>query len=236
MVVIAIDTSQRLGGVALARHGVVLGGERFGAESSHLVEIGRTLDSLLSRHGLGVGDVDRIAVVSGPGSFTGLRIGLSFVKGLHAGLGADVVTIGTLALLALPHLDRYETVCTMVDAHRHEVYAAVFTRTPAAAPRSEARVVAAPCAMDPRVFLEGLPGAPAFFVGSGVLRYLDVVRPFAAASVLADPLDQGPSTEHLARIAHRLAPLSHDAVRSLEPDYIRSSAAELKRLKPINRK
>jgi tRNA threonylcarbamoyladenosine biosynthesis protein TsaB len=234
MVVAAIDTSHRVGGVALARDGDVLASARFGAESSHLVELGRTLDRLLAENGLAARDVERLALVRGPGSFTGLRIGMAFVKGLCAGLGADVVTVGTLELLALPHLDHHETVCTLVDAFKKEVYGAVFGRAGAESPAVRARVVVPPCAMEPRRFLDALPSKPALFVGSGVARYLDVVRAAVVGAVVADASDSPPSVEHLARVAHRLEPLTRPGVRSLEPDYIRSSGAKLKRLKPID--
>jgi tRNA threonylcarbamoyladenosine biosynthesis protein TsaB len=233
VVVISIDTSQRLGGVALAHAGRLLGSERFGAESSHLVELGRAIERLLAAHDLSVSNVDRLALVSGPGSFTGLRIGMAFVKGLHAGLRADVVTIGSLVLLALPHLEEHERVCAMIDAHKSEVYAAVFgRRTGETAPAARAEVVVPPCAMAPRRFLDLLPGRPSAFVGSGVARYHDVVEPFAAGAVVKP--DESPSPAHLALIAHRLEPLDEARLRSLEPTYIRSSEAELKRLRPID--
>jgi hypothetical protein len=68
-------------------------------------------------------------------------------------------------------------------------------------------------------------------VGSGAARYHDDVARLVPAARLAEPLTQDPPVEHLARVAHRLEALSADAVRGLEPDYIRSSEAELKRLR-----
>jgi len=155
---------------------------------------------------------------------------MAFVKGLYAGLGADVVTLGTLELLALPYLGASATVCVLVDAFKQEVYGALYA--PGAGPR--ARVVVPPCAMEPRRFLDALPSAPALFVGSGVARYEDVVRDAVPGAALADPCNVTPSVEHFARIAHRLEPLPRDGVRTLEPDYIRSSGARLARLKPID--
>jgi tRNA A37 threonylcarbamoyladenosine modification protein TsaB len=159
---------------------------------------------------------------------------MAFVKGLCAGLGAEVVTVGTLELLALPRFDRHETVCTLVDAFKGEVYGAVFARAGAGLPAVRARVVVPPCAMEPARFLDALPSAPSLFVGTGVARYIDVVREKVPRATIAQPADTPPSVEHLALVAHLLDPLSRDGVRALEPDYIRSSGATLKRLKPVD--
>ena len=88
MVILAVDTSLQVGSVALARDGTVLGTERFDEPSSHLVALGGAVERLLAAAGLAASDVARVAVVTGPGSFTGLRIGLAFAKGLHAATGA----------------------------------------------------------------------------------------------------------------------------------------------------
>lgn len=236
MVVLSLDTSQRVGSAALARDGKLLGDERFGAASSHLVELGLAIDRMLARNRLEIAQVDRLALVAGPGSFTGLRIGMAFAKGLHAGLGLEVATIGSLELLALPHLATHATVCAMLDAHKREVYAAVYAR--AGASRTGAAALVAPRAIGAAAFMtvvgNELPSPPAFFVGSGVLRYRDDVAasPAATGAAYAEPLDQPPSAAHLACLAHRLEPLPRERVRTLEPDYLRSSEAELKRLKP----
>lgn len=242
MVIVAVDTSQRIGGVALARDGEVLGEARFGAEASHLVELGAAVEGLLEPHGAdaptrGAAGIDRVALVSGPGSFTGLRIGMAWAKGLHAATGVELVTMGTLELMALPHLQTHETVCAMLDARKGEVYAAVFARPGGdEAPLRRARVIVAPCAMPAARFMARLPEAPALFTGSGVVRYredVEVGMPSAPAHriAFAEPLDAPPPVAHLARVAHRLVPLGPASIPALEPDYIRPSEAELKRLK-----
>jgi tRNA threonylcarbamoyl adenosine modification protein YeaZ len=141
VVVLSIDTSHPEGSVALAAAGVARGHRRFGASSSHLLDLGRCADELLRDNGLAVGDIERVALVKGPGSFTGLRIGLAFVKGLVAALDADVVTVGTLELLAMPLLDANQrrAVCAMVDARKEEVYGAIYGEMEDAAVREITR-------------------------------------------------------------------------------------------------
>jgi tRNA threonylcarbamoyladenosine biosynthesis protein TsaB len=239
MVTLALDTSQAVGSVALSRDGAVLGAEHFRAPSSHLVALGRTVEHLLVVHGLAPADVDRLAVVVGPGSFTGLRIGLSFVKGFHAARGAEVVTIESLRLLALPLLSEHARVCALVDARRGEVYAAVYeraTEAERAADPSAARAVVPPCAREPEALLASLAAAPDAFAGSGALAHRGAIAArFPLAAV--DETDEGlPSTACLAAIAHGMHALGHAAIRDLEPTYVRPSGAERVRLRAHTRR
>jgi tRNA threonylcarbamoyladenosine biosynthesis protein TsaB len=234
MVVVAIDTSHSAGSAALARDGVVVSRATFGEGGSHLVELGRTVDGLLSGVGLGAGDIDRVAFVIGPGSFTGLRIGLSWVKGLHAALGVDVVTMGTLELLALPLLAETASVCAMVDARRDEIYGACFSQpTMRDGVAIGAAASIAPVAQAPAAFVERLDAAVEVFVGTGVARYRSLLDGFAGARFVDAPGDALPSTAHLAAIAGHLGALPHDRVRTLEPSNLRGSAARKRKLRPI---
>jgi tRNA A37 threonylcarbamoyladenosine modification protein TsaB len=144
--------------------------------------------------------------------------------------------MGTLELMALPHLERNDSVCTMLDARKGEVYAAVYARSRhgGGAPLSRARAMVPPCAMTAVRFVSTLSEPPALLVGSGVLRYRDEIAgamTAAGPTQFANPLDAPPPVAYLASIAHRLSPVPRDAVAALEPDYVRSSEAELKRLR-----
>jgi len=234
MVTLAVDTSQPIGSAALARDGVLLGVERFHEPSSHLVALGHAVEHLLAAHRLSPADVGRLAIVIGPGSFTGLRIGLAFVKGFHAARGADVVAIDALRLLALPLLSTYPRVCAMIDARRREVYAAVYERASEderAENPAAARVGLAPCALGPADLLASLGAAPDAFAGSGALAHrAEITATFPLAAIPES--DAGaPSTPHLATIAHRMRALDPAEIRDLEPNYIRASGAERVRLR-----
>ncbi|HET6349776.1 MAG TPA: tRNA (adenosine(37)-N6)-threonylcarbamoyltransferase complex dimerization subunit type 1 TsaB [Candidatus Krumholzibacteria bacterium] len=234
MVTLALDTSHPVGSVALARDGSVLGTERFQEPSTHLVSLGHAVDHLLASVSLTPAGIDRIAVVTGPGSFTGLRIGLSFAKGLHAARATPLVTINALHLLALPLLGRGR-VCAMIDARRGEVYAAIYERDPSAdaAHPAAAREVSAPHARTPETWLATLDSAPDVFVGTGVAAFRAPITAAFPGAFIAEEIY--PSTAHLASIAHRLAPLEEAAVRTLEPFYVRPSGAERKRLRTHGR-
>jgi len=171
LVVLAVDTSHPLGSVALALDGEKRGEARFGDEASHLVELPRTVDRLLRENGMEASGIDRVALVIGPGSFTGLRVGLSYVKGLYAGLKADVVTIGTLELLALPLLGENKTVCAMVDASKGEVYGAVYEGASSDGKQSAARALVAPQVLSPEKLLQAARPYSPLYAGSGTVRY-----------------------------------------------------------------
>ena len=108
MITLALDTSHAVGSVALARDGAVLGEATFSAPATHLVELARAVERLLGENRLSARDVARVAVVLGPGSFTGVRIALAFAKGLAAA-GTELVGMSSLQALARPLLDRHRS-------------------------------------------------------------------------------------------------------------------------------
>ncbi len=261
MIILAIDTSASEGSITLSIDGQLTGPVHFGMEDSHLVSIGSTVDSLLKGQGVDIGDVGRIALVSGPGSFTGLRIGMAFAKGVHAALGTEVVTISSLELLACSLMKDHDLVCPMIDARKEEVYTALYrpleksleeipeSKTQAGMKQAEIiEVLISPRVISPSTFLEELESGTAFengslntdilsktpilFVGTGAVRY----RGCLSSSAVAKPVfiageANTVSTPTLARMAEILFPLRAAEIPTLEPYYIRASDAELKRLK-----
>ena len=229
MVTLALDTSHPVGSVALARDGELLGAETFREPASHLVALGQTVDHVMSAARLAPSELDGIAIVTGPGSFTGLRIGLSFAKGLHAATGAQMVAVNALHLLAMPVMKNAKRVCAMIDARRGEVYAALYERGDGA----HGREVSPPDAHTPATWLASLADdfRPDVFVGTGAHAYREQIQADFPDAVIAGATEMYPSTAHLATIAHTLPPLDEKAIRVLEPLYVRSSGAEQKRLR-----
>jgi tRNA threonylcarbamoyladenosine biosynthesis protein TsaB len=127
MRVLSIETSTMFGGVAVVDSGAgLLAEERCSVKTGHAERLMGLVDRALGGCGLGLEDLDAIAVAVGPGSFTGLRIGLGTAKGLAFSTGLGVVAVPTLEAFALclpclPH-----PLCPMLDARRGEVYAGVF--------------------------------------------------------------------------------------------------------------
>ena len=125
MVILAVDTSGKNGSLALCRYDVpsfeVLGLRTVegGTYSSQLVPL---IADLLRAAGLAKSQIDGFVVVDGPGSFTGLRVGLSTVKGLCVVLGKPVAVMSMLEALAITYASEGEKICSMLDAGRGEVY------------------------------------------------------------------------------------------------------------------
>jgi tRNA threonylcarbamoyl adenosine modification protein YeaZ len=234
VVTLAIDTSHAVGSTALARDGVVLGEKRFDQPSSHLVELSRSVEALLAEHALSPRGIDRVAVVLGPGSFTGVRIGLSFAKGLVAS-GTEMVGMSSLELLARPFIEEGSAcVCAMIDAKREEVFAAVYECAPGS-DRTMIRESVAARAASPTAFLDELATAPEVFVGTGALLHRDLIATRYSNAKVAGETRAFPSMPYFAALAHRLPPYARDEVSTLEPVYLRPSGAERMRLRSHRR-
>jgi tRNA threonylcarbamoyladenosine biosynthesis protein TsaB len=236
VITLALDTSHAVGSVALATNGVVLGESSFGVPSSHLVELSLSVERLLEANHLTIRNVDRVAVVLGPGSFTGVRIGLAFAKGLAAA-GKELVATGSLQLIAWPLVEQTGGfVCALIDAKRGEVYGAGYERaqskrydeSPTLAEILPAR------AEPPHDFLNAVAATerkPAAFAGTGALVYADTIRERFPGAEIAGEAYRFPPTSYLAKIGHLLPVFTPAAIRALEPVYLRASGAERKRLR-----
>lgn len=128
MNVLAIDTSGPVCGVAICRNGAVAFEEAVINKQTHSVNLMSMVDAALSRTGMELRAMNRLAVVVGPGSFTGVRIGVSTAKGLSHGSGVPCVAIDALEAMAagVPLFDG--VVCPIQDARAGQVYGAAFIR------------------------------------------------------------------------------------------------------------
>ncbi len=124
MLLLALDTTAHLGGIALARDGEVLQSVRIEAPKGHGSVIYQQINVLLASHHVTLGDIDCYAGASGPGSFTGIRVGLSVAKALAEVHGRPVIPVSNLAALAYAGEGRHRA--PVLDARRGEVYAAVY--------------------------------------------------------------------------------------------------------------
>jgi tRNA threonylcarbamoyladenosine biosynthesis protein TsaB len=128
-VVLALDTSSTVGGVAVTRGAEVLGEETWHAGGRQTVQVMPAAIRLCERAGLSLADVSLVAVATGPGSFTGLRVGVSLAKGVAAARGVPLVGISTLDVVASQFRDTGRDLVTLVDAGRGQIYAAAYRNT-----------------------------------------------------------------------------------------------------------
>jgi tRNA threonylcarbamoyladenosine biosynthesis protein TsaB len=242
MVVLALDTTTRRGSVALARDGTVVDARAGDSAVTHGQRLPGDLMRLLDRHNLRVGDIDLFAVAAGPGSFTGLRIGIATMQGLALANGRDVVGISALdalhhasalcpqpsALSPLPSALTSEAsasceVGVWMDAQRGEVFAALYRN---------GALVDGPSVGKPSDVLARWAAtngsSQITFVGEGVLVYTDLIRAAMPAALITTELPMlAPSIAILAEAQSRQQGSSPpDAIRPL---YVRRPDAELAR-------
>ncbi len=126
MNILGIETSTKTGSVAIVSEDGVVAQYSLNIEVTHSERLMSTVDRVLKDTGLAVHDLDGFSVAIGPGSFTGLRIGLSTVKGLALATGKPIAAVPTLQALAwnLPY--SVYPVCPLLDARKNEVYAALY--------------------------------------------------------------------------------------------------------------
>jgi tRNA threonylcarbamoyladenosine biosynthesis protein TsaB len=214
--ILAIDTTHEFGSLAL------LDGGRCDEELLHAPDGFGTvlydrLGRLLARNGRAVAEVDCFAATSGPGSFTGVRIGLACVKGLADALGKPVVAVSNLAAMA--------SFCTaplraaVLDARRGEVYGAVYG--------ADGEAVAPECVMRFPAWLETLPEGDLEFVAMDFAPF----RPSLAGTRFADvaavtaPRALAGAVAAIAR--RRFAAGQAGGAAAVDANYVRRSDAEL---------
>lgn len=136
--ILCIETGTDICSVGIARDGELVSLRESDEGRDHARKVGVFVDELLRESGIAPDDLDAVAVGKGPGSYTGLRIGVSFAKGLCYGLQKPLLAVGSLDALAAVAREDYEAgilqiehwedalLCPMIDARRMEVYAQVF--------------------------------------------------------------------------------------------------------------
>ncbi|HYW45782.1 MAG TPA: tRNA (adenosine(37)-N6)-threonylcarbamoyltransferase complex dimerization subunit type 1 TsaB [Bryobacteraceae bacterium] len=122
--VLAVDTTQELGSLALARGGEILEETEIHEPTGFAHVLYGHLAALLERHGVRPREIDCFAAASGPGSFTGVRVGLACIKGLAEAAGRPAVAVSNLQALATFGAAPLRAV--MLDARRGEIYGAVY--------------------------------------------------------------------------------------------------------------
>ena len=234
MRVLGLDTTGRFGGVALLRDGTLVDALAGDPSMTHAQRLPGDILTLLDRQGLRVGDVDVFAVAAGPGSFTGLRIGIAAIQGLAYATGRPVV--GVSALEALAHAAGqmageagHQRIGVWMDAQREEVFAAAFQRDADLAPwrQVDGPLVDAPDVVARR-WRDRVDTPILRIVGDGAVRYRDVVGEVLGGGVcVIDPPPMAPSIALFGwqRALAGEAGLPH----AIRPLYVRRPDAELAR-------
>lgn len=229
---LAADTTTFVASLALCEGGEAVAELTVRTRVTHSESLLADVDGLLRRVGWALGDLDGFAVAIGPGSFTGVRIGLTTLRTLAWTLGRPLVGRGSLEVLAGNAAGWPGLVATVLDARKGEVYLAVWRTPGPGAPQP----VLAPDVLAPAAALERLrrlaegEGAPLWLLGDGVTRYPDVLHDGALPGLrTAPPADHRPRAAVLGALGHAAL----DACgwladpKAVAPLYVRASEAEL---------
>lgn len=221
--ILAWETSTAFGSVALLAEHSVLCECGFGGGITHTERLLPSIDWVLDQSRTSPEEVDLLAAGIGPGSFTGLRIGLATLKGIAWIQQLPVVGVSSLEALAANVSFTDWDICPMIDARKGEVYWSRYRmRDGALHPLSSEHVSSIPRLHD------AFPG-PAVFTGSGALRYRRIIEEMWGEQCrFGDDSHAYPRASRIGIIAReRFSRGERHDVRSLLPHYLRRSEAEL---------
>ena len=175
---ILIETSTALCSAALAEDGVITSYRESSAPKAHASLTAVFIQEMLEEKGLTIADCDAVCVSKGPGSYTGLRVGVSTAKGLCFGSGKPLIAISTLDILVaqaqIP--DNLKYIVPMVDARRMEVYAAVYEIASQAGNDVRQITETAPAIIDENSYSDILEKGKVLFIGDGAGKCADVIK------------------------------------------------------------
>lgn len=237
MTVLALDTGTRAGSAALVRDGSVLAAIEGDPTRTHGERLPADLLRLLASERTNLADVDLLAVSSGPGSFTSVRVGVATIQALALVHGCAVVPVSTLDAVArelAAATAGTDLLASWMDGQRGEVFAALYTR----ATHGE-RILLPPAAGRADDVLDGwadqLEGRTVAFGGDGIAATRDRLDArFGARAVLAERLP--PLAPTLARLAAERAGRGETVTpHAIQPVYVRRPDAEIARDRAISR-
>lgn len=220
MKILAADTSTTVNTVAVCEDGQVLAETYVDCGRKHSERLMSTVDWLLHEAGLGLDNIDALAISIGPGSFTGLRVGAAAWKGLAFAQKLPLVPVPTLDAMTRLAPFRDATVCPMLDAKMGEVFGAVYQFTGGdRAKHGEDRV----CPVE--TLLEGISGE-IIVLGDGATRYRDRIQELAPRVIFTPPWCSFPRASAVAAEAYDLiARGANTNAATVAPVYLRKAKA-----------
>ncbi|KJR97086.1 MAG: peptidase M22 [Peptococcaceae bacterium BRH_c4a] len=228
MYVLGVESATPVAGVAVVNKDRVLAERMINNRKTHSGHLLPMIKAVIEEAGIGPADVEGIAVSSGPGSFTGLRIGMSTAKTLAQIWGVPVVGVSTLDALAYPLTGLVNLVCPVLNARKNEVYTSVYDGS-----GTKMNNLTGPVALKPEdlaSLLSQWGDRSVTFLGDGVTEYRDRLSDLLGERASFAPgmmfLPRGASVAGIGWIkldrGEGVDPLS------LLPDYVRLSEAEVK--------
>ena len=215
--ILNIETSTTNCSVALSNSGVLVGlKEDNNSEYSHAERLHVYIDEVLKTAKVTIDQLEAIAISKGPGSYTGLRIGVSAAKGLCYALNIPLISVPTLEALAHQVEEPKGPVIAMLDARRMEVYSAIYDLQYAQIRPTEAEVLTS------ESYNELLELSPVYFIGNGVAKTKDIIT-HTNAQFIEDKL---PSAKQMCALSYdKFNKNDFEDVAYFEPFYLKDFIA-----------
>lgn len=216
--VLGIETSTKICSVAISDGEQLLASKEEGGEYSHAEKLNGFIDEVVKKAGIELNQLAAIAVSKGPGSYTGLRIGVSTAKGLCYALNKPLISVDTLQAMALKMSNvQSDLYCPMLDARRMEVYTALYNQQNEQVKPIEAKIV------DETSFNEELNYNKILFFGDGADKCKEVLARNSNATFSDEGL---PSAEYINKLAYtKFLNEEFEDVAYFEPYYLKDFIA-----------
>ncbi len=228
--ILCIETATTICSVALASDRGILAEKKSSEKNAHSAIVTLFTDDIIKEAGLEYTDIDAVAVSKGPGSYTGLRIGVSTAKGLCFALDVPLISVNTLQSMAKGMSDNLKDensstlFCPMIDARRMEVYSAIFDNTTREVRETKAEII------EPNSFAEYLRNHKMIFFGDGASKCRDILT--HPNTVFYDGIN--PSAANMAEIVEeKFNNNQFEDVAYFEPFYLKEFIAGIPKVKGL---
>lgn len=228
MLILAVDSATPAAGAALSDGEKIIAEYSYNFKRVHSKNLMPLIDKCLQDYGCALKDLDAIAVTSGPGSFTGIRIGMATVKGLSLGSGVPIISISTLEAIAYNLVLSNYLVCPVLNARKNEVYTAAYDVSGV-----KPNILWGPAACAPESLMHEIrkiaasyPGI--VFLGDGFKPYADIFRAALGSQLVEVPPHlMLPRAGNIAVLAAaKLKEGMVENAHTIRPYYLRLSEAE----------
>jgi tRNA threonylcarbamoyladenosine biosynthesis protein TsaB len=214
--ILSIDTSTKVCSVALHKEGKLLAINELYTEKSHSGMLTTLCENVVKHAGFSLKDLDAIAVAKGPGSYTGLRIGVSTAKGFCFALDKPLIAVNTLEAMAYQVKDFYDAshlICPMIDARRMEVFCQILDNEMNIISETEAKII------DEASFSEILEQHKIVFIGDGSAKCQEKIT---HSNAIFPKIEITPSAKTIGILATNLYEKSlFENVVTFEPFYLK---------------
>lgn len=229
MKILAVDTATKTCSVALIDGEIPLAEITLAKNQTHSKHLMVMIESVIALSDQRISDIDCFAVTKGPGSFTGLRIGISTVKGLSLALEKSIVGVSTLDALAFQFSFSSLLICPLMDARKGEVYFSKYRSTDGQLKKEcEEQVVS------PEKVVSNI-NEPCLFIGDGASTYRDIISTeLGELAEFTQPIDHIIRATSVASLGlQKLIRNEVEDVATFVPVYLRKSDAEINRAKKL---